>query len=164
MTKRNLAEKDRKVRKVLKEMNLPSIPTDPKTGKWVTSKIKVKKAIRRSVLDRRIFYLCPKCGKTLTFSKISHANKCQKCGERLNWDGLNGMQSVYILANDGNEAAFWAEKYKEITGNSYGIDIEKWRLGLRTFPILLGFPFLEGIEYGRFMRLAAKDAKVVKEF
>ena len=115
-------------------------------------------------MDRRIFYLCPKCGKTLSFTKVSHANKCRMCGQRLDWGEMDNMQNVYIRAEDGSEASFWAEKYRELTGNDFGIDIEKWRLSLRDFPILLCFPFLESKEYGRFMRLAAKDAKVVKEF
>lgn len=74
------------------------------------------------------------------------------------------MRSTYILAKDSGEAAYWAEKYEETAGTSYGINIEEWRLSLKDFPMILFFPFPGGKEYGRFMRLAAKDAKVLKEF
>lgn len=74
------------------------------------------------------------------------------------------MKSLYILADDSSEAAYWAEKYTECTGDHVlDVDIEKWRLELRGFPKLLFFPFLNDKDYGRFMRLASKDAKIVKE-
>lgn len=161
MARKTIAEKDQKIRKILKEKGLTELPKNPKTGKWVTAD--KKKQIRRSILDRRIFYNCPKCGKPLLFKRLIHEKKCSVCGQRLEWGDLDGMQSVYILARDSSEAAYWAEKYREINGTVYGIDIEKWRLGLKEFPTILFFSFPESKEYGRFMRIASKEAKIMKE-
>ena len=115
------------------------------------------------MLDRRIFYVCPKCGKALRFRKTRDDRKCTQCGQRLDWVEWDEMKSVYILAQDSGEAAYWAERYEETAGTTFGIDIEKWRLSLKEFPVTLFFPFLESKAYGRFARLAAKEAKIVKE-
>lgn len=155
------AQKNRAVLNALNKKGLAEIPTDPKTGKWITANN--RKKVRRSFFDRRICYICPKCGKPLQFRRITGFGKCLKCGQRLDWCDFDEMKSVYIRADDSGEAAYWAEAYEKISGTTYGINIEKWRLSLSDFPKILFFPFPEGKDYGRFMRLAAKDAKIVKE-
>ena len=83
------------------------------------------------------------------------------CGQRLDWADYDDLQGVYILAEDSSEAVWWAEQYEHICGTVYGIDIEKWRLSLRSFPMMLFFSFPEKKDYGRFMRIAGKEAKAM---
>ena len=165
MPRRNYAEKRKKIEKILKKTGLMEIPKDRETGKWVTASLASKKKVRRTILGRRILYICPKCGKPLQFKKKLHAKKCSGCSQALDWGDYGDMQSVYIQAADSGEAAYWAEKYEEYNGTVYGIDIDTWRLSLKGgFPKILFFPFPEGKDYGRFMRLAAKEATIIKEF
>lgn len=94
-----------------------------------------------------------------------HCRKCARCSQILDWGDYDGMQSIYIQVADSGEAAYWAEKYEYYNGTVYGIDTEAWRLNLKNeFPKILFFPFPEGKDYGRFMRLAAKEATIIKEF
>lgn len=120
--------------------------------------------VRRSFLERRIFYICPKCGKPIKSRKIRHANACILCGQKLDWTDCENVQSLYISVQDSGEAAYWAEAYASCTGENYGIDIDEWRLSLRKFPMLLYFPFMNPKDYGRFMRKASKEAAFVTEF
>lgn len=74
------------------------------------------------------------------------------------------MQTVYILVEDAEEAGYWASQYEIMHGTAYNIDTEQWRLIRKEYPLLLYFSFPCGKGYGRFMRKAAKEAKIVKEF
>lgn len=122
-----------------------------------------KKKVRRVIHEHRIVYICPKCGKPIEFKKRLTKSTCKRCGQNLNWDDCEDISSVYLLAEDSNEAGYWASKYEEINGTTYGIDVEDWRLTRREYPVLLYFPFLSNKDYGRFMRLASKDGNVIKD-
>ena len=125
-----------------------------------------KKKIRRSILGTRIFYNCPKCGQLLNYKKKLHSGICMHCGQKLDWDDLENMACVWLEVHDSDEAGYWASQYEQLNGTLYGIDFEEWRLSMtrKDYPMLLYFPFPEGKAYGRFMRKAAKEATIVKEF
>ena len=161
------AEKNKKIANALKEGSAESY-VDAITGK---RKVKLKapntekKTVRRSFLGTRILYNCPKCGQLLLFRKKIHQGLCMNCGQRLDWSDFDDMGTVWIQVHDAEEAGYWAAQYEYFTGETYGIDTEKWRLSvtkLRDWPMLLYFAFPYGKDYGRFMRKAAKEATVVK--
>lgn len=122
------------------------------------------KKVRKSFMGRRIYYICPKCGKPIVSRKMIHSSRCMRCGQKLDWSECENPQTVWILAHDSSEASYWAETYLEYTGETFCMDINDWRLSLREFPMLLYFPFKETKDYGRFVRKAAKEATIVKQF
>ena len=122
-----------------------------------------KKKVRRSFLGTMIFYNCPKCGMVLQYKKKMHQGLCMNCGQKLDWSECVNMDVVWILAHDAEEAGYWAAQYEAINGDTYGLDIEKWRLIRKEYPLLLYLPFPYGKDYGRFMRKAAKEATIIKE-
>ena len=162
MSYKRTAEKNKRIVKQLKEKT--AIETVDIEGKRHVKCLNAdKKDVRRSFLGNRIFYNCPKCGKSLKYNKKMHQGLCMSCGQRLNWGDYDDMAVVWILARDSEEAGYWAAQYEAINGSSYGIDVEKWRVTRKEYPLLLYFPFPYGKEYGRFMRKAAKEATIVKE-
>ena len=86
------------------------------------------------------------------------------CGQRLDWCDYDDMAVVVILARDSEEAGYWAAQYEQINGSTYGIVVDKWRLIRKNYPLPLYFPFPFGKDYGRFMRKAAKEATIIKNF
>lgn len=123
-----------------------------------------KKTVRRSFLGTRIFYNCPKCGKPLQYKKKLHQGICMNCGQRLDWSDFDNMSCIWLKVDNADEAGYWAAQYETINGTAYGIDVEKWRLERKSYPMLLYFPFPNAKDYGRFMRKAAKEATIIKEF
>lgn len=123
-----------------------------------------RKDVRISFMGNRIFYNCPKCGQIIEHRKKMHKNLCMRCGQYLDWSKCENMGSVFILAKDAEEAAYWAGQYEYFNGTAYATDVEKWRLIRKEYPILLYFIFPEGKAYGRFMRKAAKEATIITYF
>lgn len=151
-----------------RKRGLKEIPKDT-DGRWKTARLSQqikedRKTVRRSILGHRIFYICPKCGKILEFRKKKNVSACKRCGQKLDWSGYEDMQAVYILAEDPEEAAYWAGQYEYFNGTTYDIDVDQWRLIRKEYPRILYFPFPEGKDYGRFMRKAAKEAKIMTDF
>ncbi len=164
MRKRTIAEKNASAVRDLKDGNARSV-TD-KDGKRRIVKMAPntdRKPVRRSFIGNRIFYNCPKCGKTLEFSKKTHKNLCMRCGQYLDWSEFEKPLSIYIQAEDAEDAAYWAGLYAYYNGTSYAIDTDQWRLAKKEYPVLWYFVFEENTEYGRFMREAAKDGKILRE-
>lgn len=122
-----------------------------------------RKDVRISILGTRIFYNCPKCGKILRNRKKMHKNVCMECGQYLDWSKAEHMETVWIRAKNPQEVSYWARQYEIFHGSLYGLDPDQLRSGIR-FPLLLYFAFPKGKGYGGFMRKAAKEAEVVKEF
>lgn len=121
------------------------------------------KKVRRSIHDRRIYYICPKCGKPIEFLKKSHGRSlCRKCGQRLLWDGLDEMPVVKILAQDSGEAEYWLERYESMNGTLYGIDLSAWVKERRPYPTVMFFVFPETKMYSQFIRLASKENALAK--
>ena len=157
-----IAEKNKQIIKQLK--NGTAFATKDAGGRRKINVLNTeKKKVRRSFLGTRIFYNCPKCGKALRYKKKMHQGLCMECGTRLDWSDYDNMPCVYLMVNDSEEAAYWASQYESINGDTYGLDIEKWRLIHRDYPLLLYFPFPNAKDYGRFMRKAAKEATIIKE-
>ena len=127
-----------------------------------------RKAVRRSFLGTRIFYNCPKCGRVLENRRKAHRNLCMQCGQYLDWDEFDKMSAVYLSVTDADNALYWAEQYKYFNGETYGIDLDKWRRGLslkkEDYPMILFFPFPTGKAYGRFMRQASKEGTIIATF
>lgn len=124
----------------------------------------IAKPVKRSFKGTRIFYSCPKCGKTLHFRRKKHSKQCIHCKQNLSWNDIESMQCVYLLIKNPEDAYFWAMQYKFFNGDTYGIDIDKWRLIDRNYPMVMFFPFPDGKGYGRFMREAAKEGVVITYF
>lgn len=165
MSRERIAEKSMAIRKAVKEGNAKVVKgTDGKISIKKTAPNVDRKKVRRSIMGSRIFYTCPKCGKVLEFSKKMHKNLCMRCGQYLDWSDYENMACVWILANDAEEAGYWAGQYEAMNGTLYGIDFEEWRLKRKSYPLLLFFQFPEGKAYGRFMRKVAKEANVIKAF
>ena len=122
-----------------------------------------KKKVRRSFLGTRIFYNCPKCGKALEYKKKMHQGLCMNCGQRLDWSECEDMACVWLKVSNSDEAGYWAAQYEAINGDTYGLNVDMWRLIHKDYPLLLYFPFPYGKDYGRFMRKAAKEAEIIKE-
>ena len=157
------AEKNKQILKQIKDGT--AIVTKDAEGRRHIRKLNTeKKPVRRSFLGTRIFYNCPMCGKPLKYKKKMHQGLCMSCGQRLDWCDYENMSVVWILAHDSEEAGYWAAQYEAINGDTYGINVEQWRLIHKNYPLLLYFPFPYGKDYGRFMRKAAKEATIIKEF
>lgn len=159
---RRMAEKNRQIAKQIKE-GTAFITKDSEGRRHVRALNSEKKKVRRSFLNTRIFYNCPKCGQPLQFKKKMHQGLCMRCGQRLDWDNYEDMAVVWILVHDAEEAGYWAAQYEAINGDTYGLDVENWRLIRKDYPLLLYFPFPYGKDYGRFMRKAAKEATIIKD-
>lgn len=157
------AEKNRKIVKALKE-GTAFATKDAEGHRKINVLNSEKKKVRRSVLGTRIFYNCPKCGQVLMYKKKMHQGICMNCGQRLDWSDYDNLSCVWLLVHDSEEAGYWAAQYESINGDAYEIDTEKWRLIRKDYPLLLYFPFLNGKDYGRFMRKAAKEATIIKNF
>lgn len=157
------AEKNKQIIKQLKN-GTAFVSKDAEGRRKINTLNCEKKKVRRSFLGTRIFYNCPKCGKPLKYKKKMHQGLCMNCGQRLDWSDYDNMAAVWILVKDSEEAGYWASQYEAINGETYGLDVEKWRLIHKDYPLLLYFPFPYGKDYGRFMRKAAKEATIVKEF
>ena len=168
MSKRTV-EKAKKVRETLKAKGIKTVLPDSK-GRLYHMECKSKapntdrKDVRRSFLGTRIFYTCPKCGKPLEYRRKMHKNLCMRCGQYLNWNGYDQMESVYLRIDSAEEAYYWAKEYGRCNGMTFEIDPDQWRLIPKNYPTLLFFPFPTGKGYGRFVREAAKDGNIVKEF
>lgn len=163
MSRARIAEKNRKIAQQIK--NGAAVVTKDAEGRRHVRVLNTeKKKVRRSFLGTRIFYNCPRCGKVLQYKKKMHQGLCMNCGQKLDWSECSAMDTVWILAHDAEEAGYWAAQYEAVNGNTYGLDIEKWRLIRKEYPLLLYFPFPYGKDYGRFMRKAAKEATIIKEF
>lgn len=120
--------------------------------------------VRRSFLGTRIFYNCPKCGKVLEYKQKKHRYTCWHCRQAINPDEFENMAAAYLLIGNADEAFYWAGQYQYFNGTTYDLDLDKWRLIYRKFPMVMFFPFPEGKAYGRFMRKAAKEATVITYF
>ena len=123
-----------------------------------------KKKVRRSFLGTRIFYNCPKCGQPLRYKKKMHQGLCMNCGQALDWCDFENMAVVWVLVHDSDEAGYWASQYEAVNGDTYGIEVDKWRLIHKDYPMLLCFQFPYGKDYGQFMRKAAKEGTIIKGF
>lgn len=157
------AEKNKQVLKQLKEGT--AISTKDENGVRHIRKLNAeKKKVRRSFLGTRIFYNCPSCGQPLRYRKKMHQGLCMNCGQALDWCDYECMAVVWILVRDSEEAGYWAAQYEEINGQTYGLNMEEWRLIHKDYPMLLCFQFPYGKDYGRFMRKAAKEATIIKGF
>ena len=122
------------------------------------------KRVRRQILDGRIWYICPKCGKPLIFRKRVHGkNLCIQCGQTLDWTEVDDIPSIWIQANDAESAAFWIGKYEAMHGTLYGLDETEYLKRQKSYPTLLYFSFPDGAGYGAFMRLASKEKAVAKD-
>lgn len=132
-------------------------------GKQYSGK-KTPLPVRRSFLGTRIFYNCPKCGKVLEYTRKKHRYCCHYCGQMLNPDIFENMECAFLIVNDPDEAFYWAGQYEYFNGDTYAVDINKWRLISKEYPLILYFPFPEGKAYGRFMRKAAKEATILTSF
>ena len=163
MSRARIAEKNRKIAQQIK--NGTAVVTKDAEGRRHVRVLNTeKKKVRRSFLGTRIFYNCPRCGKVLQYKKKMHQGLCMNCGQKLDWSECVNMDVVLILTHDAEEAGYWAAQYEAVNGDTYGLDIEKWRLIRKEYPLLLYFPFPYGKDYGRFMRKAAKEATIIKEF
>lgn len=119
--------------------------------------------VRRSILGHRIFYNCPKCGKVLEFGKRNRGwGKCLKCGQKLDWSGLEDIPSVYLKVNNAEEAEYWIGQYETMNGTLYDFSTNSFLKSRRRWPAVLYFPFPESKMYGRFVRMASKESKIVK--
>ena len=164
-----IAKHNQTVLRTLAKTGRKSVPKNPKTGEKRTVEItkriiREKKPVRIGFLGTKVNYCCPKCGYLLEFKKKKHRIECFRCGQILDWSRIENMQAVWIEAKDAEDAGYWAAQYEILCGGAFGLDTDQWRLIRKEYPLLLYFPFPEGKGYGRFMRMAAKDAKVVKEF
>lgn len=132
--------------------------------KQYSRKKKTLLPVRRSFLGTRIFYNCPKCGRVLTFEHKKHRDECSHCGQKLEWSGIQDICGVYLQINDADEAFYWAGQYEYYNGTTYDLELDKWRLIYRSFPMIMFYPFPEGKAYGRFMRKASKEATIITYF
>ena len=110
---------------------------------------------------RRIYYICPNCGKNLELRFHRKRNECLNCKTKLDFEPLEKQwQTEWLICQNREDAFRCAEKYNEITKcrffdpNSFlSWDI----LGNRRWPKDMCFYFLNPKDYGRFMRWVAKD-------
>lgn len=167
MSKERIAKKNRDIVKALKngEASTYVEPSGKRIIKKSAPNISEKKQVKRSIVGTRIVYKCPKCGNMLFFKHKMHQNLCMQCGQRLDWGDYNNMACVWIEVQSAEEAGYWAGQYESINGTLYSLEFDKWRLSVTRdiYPMLLFFPFPVGKEYGRFMRKATKEAKIIKE-
>ena len=71
---------------------------------------------------------------------------------------------MYLQINDTDEAFYWAGQYEYYNGTTYDLELDKWRLIYRPFPMIMFYPFPEGKAYGRFMRKASKEGTIIGTF
>ena len=113
------------------------------------------KPVRISFYSRRIIYICPKCGKPLTFrKKYQGTSLCMKCGQRLDWDPVSKFQIEVVQAEDPVEAALIAEKYysaNEMNEKDW-FNLDEFRKSLNGKQSELYLLFKGQKEYGRFKR------------
>ena len=121
------------------------------------------KPIRITYYGRRIFYICPKCGKPITFRKrMMGKSLCLKCGQKLDWSPAGQIQTEMVTAESEEEANQIAEMYCEACGEQMGEWFspagferriaERYRRDPKTETELYLF-FKGPKEYGRFKRL-----------
>ena len=114
------------------------------------------KPVRLSFYERRIIYICPKCGKPLVFHKLYQGRSlCILCGQRLDWSLADQFQAETIYADNATEAAFIAEKYYNACdmNEKDWINLDEFRRSLsRDQSIELYLFFKSPKEYGRFKR------------
>lgn len=113
------------------------------------------KDVRISFYGRRIIYICPKCGKPITFTKKAMGKSlCLKCGQRLLWEPIEKLQTNVIQAEDAHQAAIIAEKYYQANemNESDWFNLDEWRRSLHGKGCELYFLFKGPKEYGRFKR------------
>ena len=115
------------------------------------------KPIRISYWQRRIIYICPKCGKPITFRKRSMGKSlCVGCGQRLDWSPAEKFQAEIITAQDAADAAIIAEEYYQACGleEKDWFNLSEFRKSLvRKEGIDLYLFFRDPKEYGRFKRI-----------
>lgn len=121
------------------------------------------KPVRICFFERRIIYICPKCGKPITFQKRSMGkNLCLKCGQRLDWTPAQKFQTEILIAENAVDAAIIAEKYYTACGlmEKDWFELNAFRKSLiemnpkkpaRETELYLFFK--DPKEYGRFKRL-----------
>ena len=121
------------------------------------------KPVRISFYGRRIVYICPRCGKPITFKKLYQGKSlCMKCGQRLDWSPVEKLQTETIIAENATDAAIIAERYYTACGMNEKdwFDLNEFRKSLverdpykpphRTELYLF---FKDPKEYGRYKRL-----------
>ena len=81
------------------------------------------KPIRISYWQRRIIYICPKCGKPVAFGKLSVGRSlCIRCGQRLDWSPVEKIHTEMLTAENATDAAIVAERYF----NACGMEEKDW--------------------------------------
>lgn len=130
----------------------------------ITARLNDKsKPIRMTYYGRRIFYICPKCGKPITFRRrMVGKSLCLKCGQKLDWAPADQIRTEMIAAEDAMDAASIAEDYYQACGleEKDWFNLDAFRKSL-TQKIPRGekreielYLFFKGPkEYGRFKRL-----------
>jgi len=119
--------------------------------------------VRICYFGRRIIYICPSCGKPVTFHKRAMGKSlCIKCGQRLDWTPLDEIRTEIITAENATEAAIIAEKYYQACGFTENdwFNLNEFRKSLtQKIPrgenreIELYLYFKSPKEYGRFKRM-----------
>lgn len=117
------------------------------------------KPIRISYWQRRIIYICPKCGKPITFRKPGMGRSlCIQCGQRLDWSPADSIQTEVVTAENATDAAIIAERYFQACEYEekdwFSLDeFRKSLTGKGTEGIELYLLFRDPKEYGRFKRM-----------
>lgn len=114
------------------------------------------KPIRIVYHERRIIYICPKCGKPIKFKRGIGNSLCIRCGQRLDWEPLKAIQTDILQVENGIEAAEIAEKYYEANEmqEKDWINLDEIRRSLRNQSCELYLLFKGPKEYGRFKRIS----------
>ena len=116
-----------------------------------------EKPVRIAYWQRRIVYICPKCGKPLVFRKVRFGTKrCALCGQDLDWSPTDKIQTETVTAEDATDAAIIAERYFQACGieESEWFNLDEFRRSLsRRGRTELYLYFKDPKEYGRFKRL-----------
>ena len=122
-----------------------------------------KKPVRIACYQRTIRYLCPKCGKPLTFQKrYLGKSLCFRCGQALDWDSTKDICVAVVHAADSDEAAWIADQYYtacQMNENDW-FPVDQWRQTLKGENIELYLLFMNRKAYGRFMRIYAKEGQI----
>ena len=119
--------------------------------------------VRIVYFGRRIIYICPSCGKPVTFHKRAMGKSlCVKCGQRLDWTPLDEIRTEIVNTENATDAAIIAEKYYQacgLTENDW-FNLNEFRKSLierdpRKKPkeTELYLYFKSPKEYGRFKRM-----------
>lgn len=118
------------------------------------------KPVRIKLDGRKIYYICPKCRKTIQFHKKAHGNSlCMRCGQRLDWSPVHDISSEIIKAADSDEVAWLAKIYYTACGMNEDdwITLDELRHSLRGDGAELYFLFLNKKAHGAFMRKISKE-------